>query len=106
MHNSSSDGHDTARPVSRRSFMGAGASAAAAPLVARALTQSAEAQGAVPAADPRALVPVTLRVNERDHHLSVDARASLLDTLRHKLGLTGSKKGCDHGQCGACTVLV
>ena len=51
-------------------------------------------------------VDVVLRVNGRDHHLSLDARSTLLDTLRNNLGLTGSKKGCDHGQCGACTVHI
>jgi len=50
--------------------------------------------------------PVTLRVNGQQHELMVEPRVSLLDALRERLGLTGSKKGCDHGQCGACTVLV
>jgi xanthine dehydrogenase YagT iron-sulfur-binding subunit len=49
---------------------------------------------------------IALRVNGQAHRLVVDTRTSLLDLLREQLGLTGSKKGCDHGQCGACTVLL
>ncbi|TDL81141.1 2Fe-2S iron-sulfur cluster binding domain-containing protein [Palleronia sediminis] len=48
----------------------------------------------------------TLTVNGETHELDIDPRVTLLDALRHHLNLTGSKKGCDHGQCGACTVLV
>nr|WP_157431876.1 2Fe-2S iron-sulfur cluster-binding protein [Actinomadura hibisca] len=51
-------------------------------------------------------VSITLTVNGREHRLDIDTRASLLDVLRERLGLTGAKKGCDHGQCGACTVLL
>ena len=51
-------------------------------------------------------IPVSLRVNGKNHDLRIDPRTTLLDCLREHLHLTGSKKGCDHGQCGACTVHI
>ena len=51
-------------------------------------------------------IPTILNVNGREHALDADPRTTLLDALRHHLGLHGTKKGCDHGQCGSCTVMV
>src|SRR5690349_21508438 len=51
-------------------------------------------------------LPVVLTVNGRERRLDLDPRVTLLDALRERIGLTGTKKGCDQGQCGACTVLI
>ena len=52
------------------------------------------------------MIPVTLRVNGKSYPLQVEPQVTVLDALRERIGLTGSKKGCDRGQCGACTVLA
>src|SRR3979411_3354737 len=52
------------------------------------------------------LIPVNLTVNGTRHTLTLDSRSSLLDVLRERLGMTGAKKGCDHGQCGACNIQI
>jgi len=87
--------------MTRRSVLGSVAMGAAAPLAA---------SEAAPKADPKAnqdhSLNLTLRVNGKSHDMRIDPRTTLLDALREHLDLTGSKKGCDHGQCGACTVLV
>ena len=92
--------------VSRRNLLGASAGGAAAlPLMAAGGEAQAAPSPSRPA-DPRDGAMVDVTINGRSHRLAVDARTTLLDLMREHIGLTGSKKGCDHGQCGACTVLV
>ena len=89
--------------IDRRTFIATGAVAAASLFLDPVSVGAEDPKDTRTSAVMRAVV---LSVNGSDHAIQVDTRMTLLDALRDKVGLTGSKKGCDQGQCGACTVLV
>ena len=97
---------------SRRKFLKTSGTTAAAGMISAylpahasgAVEQTAEPEVSGPIAD--GAVPITLRINGKDHKLNIDPRTTLLDCIRETVALTGTKKGCDHGQCGACTVHI
>ena len=100
------DDHAAKLRLSRRNFLSAASASAAVPLVARSAAGQEAAVQPLRTPDARDQLNFTLRVNGQDRPMALEPRVSLLDALRDHMQLTGTKKGCDHGQCGACTVHV
>jgi len=80
--------------------------AAYVPGLASSTTEQSSAAAGAGGPSIEGAVPITLRINGKDYQLRIDPRTTLLDCVRETVALTGTKKGCDHGQCGACTVHV
>ena len=100
-----SDRHDRQfLEITRRQVLEAGTIVSVSGLLP--VAAQAQAPSPQPAPESGETVQVNFRVNGQPSALEIDARASLLDMLRERLGLVGAKKGCDHGQCGACTVHI
>jgi len=94
------------RALSRRSFLATMGAGATAVMASSRIAAAGFANETVRIEDPKEMTKVKLRINGRDWRLLVEPRWSLLFVLRERLGLTGTKIGCERGECGACTVLI
>ncbi|HBB30729.1 MAG TPA: xanthine dehydrogenase [Cyanobacteria bacterium UBA8803] len=105
-----SSDHQKRLGTSRRRFLGQALTAAGTAIVAPKVLDGANPAEAQPSIDRHTLIrgetPVMLTINGQRQTVNIEPRVTLLDVLRERLALTGTKKGCDQGQCGACTVLV
>lgn len=103
-----SDKELSRKQKSRRNFLAQSLSAAGVTIAAPSLLNACQSKSAESASSAliQGETTIELKINGQLQTLNIEPRVTLLDALREYLGLTGSKKGCDHGQCGACTVLV
>ena len=102
----SNSGSETTHDEGRRTFLKQSTLLTALAVTPPFIVKASESVWDENAATYLQKLPVAIKVNGVDHNLSLEPRVTLLDLLREQLALTGTKKGCDHGQCGACTVHV
>ena len=97
---------DPPKPTRRAFLRSTGETAAAVFIAGSGLAQGSTTAEITEGQNIEGAVPIILRINGKDRQLRIDPRTTLLDCIRETVALTGTKKGCDHGQCGACTVHV